>query len=169
MNNLTQGIVRDFKVDSFDSPAIDRPTYNPNPECSGEKRLYGLDPGCFDPRDIESMGDADFWLAIYGHGGIVQQLNQPRCYGKELHDNITEHVFAIEFLTYHFCKKSGIAISEPLSFRHIEAGPEYRKWQGFYHRHFREVLSPDEFSELQEIRKAKGDISKFLPEGTWRD
>ncbi len=168
MNNLAQKSMSVIKGNSTNRP-VDSAVIILNTVHTNEERLHGLDPGCFDPNKLENMSEAEFWLEIFGQSGIIKQLSRPTCFGKELHANITEQVFAIEFLSYQFCIRAGIEVAEPSSFRHIEPGPEFRKWQQFYQKHFKEILSPEELTELQEIRKNKGDISKFLPKGTWRD
>ena len=132
-------------------------------------RIYGIDPGSIsDVEEINNLSEVDLYFAIDALGGHIWRCNHDMYHGRIPKTDLTEEQYAIEYMVYQ-TKKFGVELPEPEVDKHITPTPSYRAWFEFYHHHFNDVLSNEEWNAFQRAKKAGQDTSSFMPSGHWTD
>ena len=89
-------------------------------------------------------------------------------YLKQMTDHdFTEDIYALEYLKYQ-TTKFGVELKEPSIFCKIGSSESYEKWYQFYENYFYNVLTSQELENLKTDYYMGKDISKYLPNTTWK-
>ena len=132
-------------------------------------RIYGIDPGSIkDPESIKNLSELDLFFNIDVLGRHIWYCEHEMSHGRIEKVDLTEERYALEYLVYQ-TKKFGVELSEPEIDKHITATPSYNAWYKFFKNHFENVLTDEEWNDFMKLRKAGGDVSKYMPQGNWRD
>ena len=132
-------------------------------------KIYGIYPGCIKDVDaINNMSEIDLWLTIDGLGYHIWYCNHQIAHERIERVDLTEEQYAMEYMVYQ-TKKFGVELSEPEIGKHIEPSMSYAAWYSFYSNHFKNVLSDEEWNAFMNAKNLGEDISKYLPQGSWKD
>ena len=132
-------------------------------------RIPGIDPGHLDPAEVARFSEADLFCAI---NNVESSLNFYRPLFKlgmpGAGEVVVNEQFSLDYLIYQ-TTRFGVSIPEPQINKRIVRTPEYEAWHDFWHNHFFNELNERQRTKYNK-RRAKGkNISKYLPNGTWRD
>ncbi len=145
-----------------------------------KNRIYGLDPGGYDPKQVETMADWELFLNYYSvsyaawHEG--HDASRDYAHGHisdEMFESTQRHIqelrYSINYLIYTICKRNNIPVNEPQFGKTIIPDAElFMKWYRFYDAHCMHKLTDKEWAEFKRRRKLGKDVSAFLPTGDWR-
>ena len=137
---------------------------------SNEKeRIYGIDPGSItDVEKINTMDEIDLWMYIDAVGYHIWYCNHAMAHDRIPKVDLTEEQYAMEYMVNQ-TRKFGVELPEPELGKHIVQTESYWNWYMFYSNHFKNKLTNEEWNAFMEA-KAKGeDISKYLPQGSWKE
>jgi len=136
---------------------------------NNKNRIYGIDPGCIKDVDaVNDMNEVDLWLTIDALGYHIWYCNHAMAHNRIKHVDLTEEQYAIEYLVNQ-TKKFGVELSDPEIGKHVQQTPSYLAWYSFYNKHFKEVLSKEQWDKFMIAKQNNEDISQYLPEGSWKD
>jgi len=158
-----------YELSDFTSDEAKKKFSDAEAERVKNARIFGIDPGILEPENYENMSEVDAWSTIDTLGCILWEQRHNESHGRVSHVDMAEYEFAIEYLVYKICKQIKIEVSEPKVDHHIVPSADYKKWYNFYSNHFKEVLSDSEWRDYQSTQNNGGDISKYIPKGSWRD
>ena len=134
-----------------------------------KKRIYGLDPGSIENLEqINNLSELDLYFAIDGLGYHIWYCIHAMSHDRIPKVDLTEEQYALEYLVYQ-TRKFGVELPDAVEGKHIERTQSYDAWYRFYHNHFNNVLTKQQFEELQ-YKKINGEnIDEFMPQGSWKD
>ena len=133
-----------------------------------DTKIYGIYPGCVDEEKVKNLSEVDLFFVIDELGTAIW-----RCYhGMANHRmsvvDLTEDEYGLEYCIYQ-TTRFGVELDKPEIGKHLKKTPSYDAWYKFYYNHFNKVLSQEEWDEFLKVRRAGGDVSRFMPSGDWRD
>jgi hypothetical protein len=132
-------------------------------------KIYGIYPGSIkDVKKIEAMSEIDLYMNIEGLGGFIWQCNHDMAHGRIEKVDLTEEQYALEYMVYQ-TTKFGVEHPEPQIDKHIGRTPSYNAWYSFYHNHFQNVLTNEDWEMYQKLQDEGKDVSAYLPSGSWKD
>ena len=132
-------------------------------------RIYGLDPGSI--KEVEKINELDeigLWLAIDGLGYHIWWCNHAMSHGRIEKVDLTEEQYALEYLVYQ-TRKFGVELPEAEEWKHVVGTLSYYTWYSFYSNHFKKNLTDKDWQQFQILKASGEDVSKYLPEGSWKD
>lgn len=132
------------------------------------KRIYGIDSGFIkNPEQIENLSEIDLYFLIDGLGYKIWYYNHAMSHDI-LKVDLTEEQYTLEYLIYQ-TRKFGVELSDAEEGKHIKKTPSFDAWYKFYHNHFYNVLTEEQFKELQYRKSRDENIDEFMPQGSWED
>ena len=132
-------------------------------------RIYGIDPGSIkDVEAINNLSEVDLYFNIDAMVGHIWRCSHDMNHGRIPEIDLTEEQYALEYMVYQ-TTKFGVELPEPTIDKHITATPSYNAWYEFYSKHFKHVLTQEEWNAFQQAKKAGEDTSAFMPSGHWTD
>jgi hypothetical protein len=142
-------------------------------ERKANAKVHGIYRGALaEDFNIETASEYDFFLKIYamtyGSWYFNHEAMHRRIDAQTADEIISKADYATDFLLYHAGKRFGFETSEPEVDKRISISSECQQWYDFYNKPF-ERLSPEEKTALYEASERGENISRFAPEGNWRD
>ena len=133
-----------------------------------KERIYGIDPGSItDVEKINTMDEIDLWMYIDALGYHIWYCNHAMAHNRIPKVDLTEEQYAIEYMVNQ-TRKFGVELPEPELGKHIVQTESYWNWYKFYSDHFKNKLTNEEWNAFIEAKTKGKDISKFLPQGSWK-
>ena len=139
-------------------------------------KKYGYYPGFLKEDGIEKVlngSEVDLYFIINMLGGYIWRTNHNVAHGrleitKSMAEDLIEAQYVIEYCVLN-TKRFGVEIPEPKEGCHIERTESYNQWFRWWNNYFQYTLNNDEYQEFEQIYEKGGDISKFKPEGNWKN
>lgn len=114
---------------------------------------------------IEKLGGSLFWFKHdYNKPWVTNQFKSE----EEQKETLLGLQYNLEFLVY-CTKRFGVVFTkEPSVEEHVERTESYDSWYKFWDDHFKNM--PDEvYNKFVDAKNNGEDVSKFLPETSWKD
>jgi len=135
------------------------------------EKKWGIYPGLINPIVMNSISEIDVWKKIDNLGAVMfwtrHDADKPWVEPMTEKDLI-EAQYTLEYLVY-YTRHFGVEFSyEPRNTIHVERSESYNAWYLFWKNHF-DSMDPDTYNKFVDDKFNCKDISKYMPEISWKE
>lgn len=138
-----------------------------------EEKKWGLYNTFDNPELLDTLDEIDIWKKIDNLGGAIfwaqhdSAHNRPWAADVSM-ETLIQAQYNLEYLVYS-TRRFGVEFSrEPSATEHVERSESYNAWFKFWHDHF-DSMDPEVYDQFVDDKFSGKDISKYMPQGSWKD
>lgn len=141
-----------------------------------DNKQYGVYTGFLKEESIKIAQEGeerDLFSLIDGIGYFIWRMNHDAAHGRfemteGIEEDLKEAQYAIEYAVLN-TRRFGVEIPDVEENGHVERTDSYDKWFRWWNDYFKYKLTDDEWNEYQRASENKEDLSKYRPEGDWKN
>ncbi len=131
-------------------------------------KIFGLYPGVIEsPNVVRNLSEVELYHFI-NYLSLVIKKQEEQDEKEMKRTDLSEERYALAFAVNQ-TRKFGVELPWPSLGEEFITTSTFNIWYGFYHNHFNSVLSPSEFNNYQKALSRRGDVSKYMPKGKWKN
>ena len=125
-------------------------------------KIHGLYPGVIkNAAFVDTCTEADLYFTIRFYQKRLQKFNNNFCYDS------SELDYTVEYCISH-TTRFGVDLGDQEYNQPLKLTPSYFAWYGWWNDYFHN-MPIEEFKHYDFLKENNQDVSKFKPNGNWRD
>lgn len=130
------------------------------------KRKYGTYPGAISDEELQKLKNCSE-IDLYFNIKATENFIKTSKHAVGICPFLDEFQYSLEYYVMQ-SKRFGVELKEPDYNEHVFPTESYEKWYSWWDNYIN-ALSDNEYSELRIALRDGKDISKYHPNGSWKD